>query len=174
MSGNPVLAGLGRFILLAALQVLVLARVGMGEEWALYLQPLLYPLVVLLLPLGMPTPLVLFVAFALGTSVDVPLGTYGVHTGALLVTAFSRGAALAIVEPREGYSIGQSPTRAQFGWRWFLGYAAILMAVHTFTFFAIEVFTFVYFSQIILRALGSFCVSMILVLVYMVVFDPRV
>lgn len=168
------LSSLARFVLLALLQVLVLSRVGLGEDWSPYLQPLVYPLVVILLPVGMPTPIVLFVAFALGLSVDIPLGTYGVHAAALVVTAFARGVTLAIVEPREGYATGQSPTRAQFGWRWFLGYAAILMAVHTFTFFAIETFTFVYITQIALRAAGSFGVSMLLILVYMVVFDPRV
>ena len=173
MLGSPTLATALRFGVFAALQVLVLSRVGLGSAWGAYLQPLLYPVVILLLPVGMPTVFVLLIAFALGTAVDVPLGTYGVHAAALLVTAFARGLALALLEPREGYAVGQSPNRATFGWRWFVSYAAILLGVHVLTYFSIEVFTFVFFGEILLRALGSFVVSLALVILYVAVFDPR-
>ena len=173
MFANPVAATAVRFAVLAALQVLVFARIGAGEAWAPYAQALLYPLTVVMMPVATPTVIVLFVAFALGLAIDVPLGTYGVHAGALVVTAFVRGAALALVEPREGYAVGASPTRRAYGLQWWAGYAAILFGVHCVAFHALEVFTLVYFGEIVLRALGSFCVSMLLALGYVLVFDPK-
>lgn len=173
MFGSPYLSTLVRFGLLAALQILVLSRIGVGEAWGAYAQALLYPLVILLLPVGMPTVFVLLLAFVLGMTVDVFLGTYGMHAAALVVTGFARSLVLAILEPREGYAVEQVANRATFGWRWFVSYAAILMGIHTLVFFSIEVFTFVFFGEILLRALGSFIVSMVLILLYMLVLDPK-
>ena len=173
MFSSPYVATAVRFVVFAALQVLVLSRIGAGEEWARYVQPLLYPVVVLLLPVGLPTVVVLAVAFALGLAIDVFVGAIGIHAAALVITGFARSAALALLEPREGYNIGQVPTRRQFGMQWFASYAAILLGVHVFSYFAVEAFTFVYIGEILMRAVGSFCVSMILVLLYVLVFDPR-
>lgn len=173
MFANPIAATAVRFFVLAALQVLVFARIGAGEFWAPYAQVLLYPLAVILVPVATPSVIVLFVAFALGLVIDVPLGTYGVHAGALVITAFARGAALALVEPREGYAVGASPTRRAYGMQWWAGYAAMLFGVHCLAYHALEVFTFVYLGDILLRAVGSFSVSMLLALGYILVFDPR-
>ena len=173
MFGSPYVATAIRFVVLAALQVVVLSRIGVGEGWSPYVQVLLYPLVILLLPVGMPTAVVLVLAFALGLTVDVFLGTYGMHAAALVVTGFARSLVLAVLEPREGYAVEQVANRATFGWRWFAAYAALLMGVHTLAFFSIEVFTFVFFGEILLRALGSFCVSMLLILLYALVLDPK-
>lgn len=174
MFSNPYVATAWRFLGLAALQVLVFSQIGQNTAWGPYAQVMLYPLVILLLPVGMPSMLVLLIAFALGCAIDFPLGTYGIHAAALVLTAFSRRAALGLLQPREGYSVDQSPTRKAFGMRWFAGYAALLMAIHLIAFFAIEAFTLVYFWTILLRALGSWCVSMTLLWLYMLVFDPRV
>lgn len=173
MFSNAYLATAIRFVFFAALQVLVFAHIGEGTAWGPYAQVLLYPLVILLLPVGMPSPIVIIIAFLLGLAIDVPLGTYGVHAGALVFTAFVRRAVLGILEPREGYSVEQSPTRAAFGMRWFAGYAALLMGVHLLTYFALEAFTLVYLGEILARAGGSFCVSLILILLYVLVLDPK-
>ena len=173
MFANPIAATAVRCFVLAALQVLVFARIGAGEPWAPYAQVLLYPLAVILVPVATPSVIVLFLAFALGLAIDVPLGTYGVHAGALVITAFARGAALAVVEPREGYAVGASPTRRAYGLQWWAGYAAMLFGVHCLAYHALEVFTLVYLGDILLRAVGSFCVSMLLALGYVLVFDPR-
>lgn len=162
-----------RFLVLATLQVLVLSRIGVGEEWARYFQVLLYPLVIMLLPVNLPTVVVLLISFVLGMVIDVPLGTLGIHSSALVLMGFARGLVLAILEPREGYQVDNSPTRAEFGLTWFLSYSSILMAIHCFTFFAVEAFTFVYIGEILLRTIGSFSASMILVLLYVIILNPE-
>jgi len=174
MLGSPFISTAVRFIVLGALQVLVLSRVGISEDWGRYLQVLLYPLVILLLPINLPSVIVLFISFALGMCVDVPLGTLGIHTSALVLTGFARSLVLAILEPREGYQVDQLPNKAEFGLRWFTSYAAILMGIHCFTYFAVETFTFVYIGEILLRAVGSFSASMILILLYTIILDPKV
>jgi len=173
MFNSPYISAAFRFAVLAAVQVLVLSRIGVGEEWARYFQILLYPLVILLLPVSLPSVIVLLISFGLGMCIDVPMGTLGIHTSALVLTGFARGLVLAVLEPREGYQVDHSPNKATFGFQWFISYTAILMGVHCFTFFAVETFTFVYIGEILLRALGSFSVSMILILLYVVILDPK-
>ena len=162
-----------RFVILAALHVLVFAHLGEATSWGPYAQVVLYPLVILLLPVGTPSVFVILVAFALGCAIDFPLGTYGLHAAALVLTAFLRRLALGLLEPREGYGVDMSPTRRALGLGWFMRYAAVLMGVHLLAFFAIEAFTLVYLGEILLRAVGSFCVSMLLILLYMLVLDPK-
>ncbi len=173
MFGSSYVSTAVRFVVLVLLQTQVLSRIGLEQAWGEYVQALLYPLVILLLPVGMPTVLVLLLAFALGFSVDVLNASYGIHAAAMVFTAFTRSLVLALLEPREGYAVGQIANSATFGLRWFATYAASLLAVHTLVYFSIEVFTFVFLGKILLQALGSFCVSMLLILLYMVVFNPR-
>ena len=162
-----------RFGAFAALHVLVFAHLGEATTWGPYVQVVLYPIVILLLPVGMPSALVIVLGFLLGSVIDFSLGTYGLHAAALVLTAFLRRLVLGILEPREGYSVEVSPTRARFGTAWFARYAALLLAIHLVTFFAIEAFTFVYLGEVLLRAAGSFCVSMLLLLLYVLVVDPK-
>ncbi len=173
MLSNALLSTALRFVVLAALQVLVFAHLGEATAWGPYAQVMLYPLVILLLPVQMASVFVLLLAFALGCVIDFSLGTYGLHASALVLMAFARRLVLGLLEPREGYGLDQSPTRKALGFRWFATYAALLMGIHLVTFFAVEAFTLVYIVQIFARALGSFCVSMTLILLYIVVLDPR-
>ena len=162
-----------RFVVLAALHVLVFAHLGEATLWGPYVQVVLYPLVIMLLPVGTPSVLVLLIAFALGSVIDFSLGTYGLHAAALVLTAFLRRLLLGILEPREGYGVDVAPTRRRFGMTWFARYAALFLGIHLLAFFAIEAFSFVYWGEILLRTAGSFCVSLLLILLYVLVFDPR-
>ncbi len=173
MFNNPYISSAIRFVVLVAVQLLVLSRIGAGEEWARYFQVILYPLVIILLPINLPSVIVLLISFALGMSIDIPLGMLGIHSSALVLMGFARGLVLAILEPREGYQVDSSPTKAAFGFRWFISYSAILLAIHCFTLFAVEAFTFVYIGEILLRTLGSFSVSMIMVFLYVLIFNPK-
>ncbi len=173
MFSNAYLSTALRFVLFAALQILVFAHLGEATAWGPYAQVMLYPVVILLLPVQMASVFVLLLAFLLGCVIDFSLGTYGLHASALVLMAFARRLVLGLLEPREGYGIDQSPTRKALGIQWFATYAGLLLAVHLLTFFAVEAFTFVYIVQILARSIGSFCVSMTLMLLYIVVLDPR-
>ena len=162
-----------RFVVLAALHVLVFAHLGEATTWGPYVQVVLYPLAIMLLPVGTPSVLVLLIAFALGSVIDFSLGTYGLHAAALVLSGFARRLLLGLLEPREGYGADVSPTRGRFGTAWFARYAALYLVIHLLAFFAIEAFTFVYWGEILLRTAGSFCVSMLLILLYALVLDPR-
>ncbi len=83
------------------------------------------------------------------------MGTPGVHSSATVLMAFARPAVLTIFSPREGYQTGTQPRMLQFGLEWFIKYTVLLVLIHHFTLFYLEVFTLHHFFSTFLRALSS-------------------
>jgi hypothetical protein len=134
---------------------------------------LIYPIFILLLPLRTPRPLVIFLGFLIGLSVDIFYDSPGVHASASVFTAFLRPLILSIIEPRGGYNTNYSPTKKRMGFTWFLQYSSMLMFVHLFYYFSVEAFTLVYIVSILGNTFISFFLSMIFVLMYQFIFNPE-
>jgi len=162
-----------RFVILLLFQVLILKRISVGWEGYLYINILLYPLFILLLPFRTPTPVVILLGFLMGLSVDLFYITPGVNAGASVFTSFVRGFILNQLEPRGGYNINYSPTKARMGSGWFFQYAAILMLAHLFFYFSVEVFTYVYIVDILLKTFYSFIFSGLFIIIIMFIFNPK-
>ncbi|MFN7117833.1 MAG: hypothetical protein ACK4TA_13615 [Saprospiraceae bacterium] len=173
MSRVAVIANILRFVGMLLVQVLVLKRVTLGWEAFPYVQILLYPLFILLLPLRVPRPLVILTSFAMGILVDMFYNSWGIHASASVFTAFIRPFILNRLEPRGGYTAAHAPNKERMGWAWFLRYAAFLLAFHLFFYFSVESFTFVYIIRILLNTFFSFIVTFIFILIYMQVFNPK-
>ncbi|MCB9282781.1 MAG: hypothetical protein H6563_01795 [Lewinellaceae bacterium] len=173
MNNNLVLTNVFRFFGLLLLQGLVFRRMEFDSGVWSYIHVLIYPLFIFLLPLRTPRPLVIGAAFAMGILVDLFYYSPGIHASAATFLGFIRPVVLGWLEPRGGYNVNYSPTRARFGNNWFLGYSAILLAIHLFWYFSAEAFTFVFIGRILLNTLLSFIVSFFFIFVYMKVFDPQ-
>jgi hypothetical protein len=169
---NAVLTNVLRFLGLLLLQGLIFRRVTFTEGAWQYIHVFIYPLFILLLPIRTPRTLVVFLGFLLGIGVDLFSSQLGLHAAALLFTAFCRNIVLGFLEPRGGYNVNYSPTRARMGTNWFLRYSAILLGLHLFFYFSVEAFTFVFFFDILLNTLVSFVFSFFVIFVYVRVFDP--
>lgn len=162
-----------RFLVLLLVQALVFKRLNPGIESFNYLHVLLYPLFIMLLPLRTPSGLVLLLAFLLGLLVDIFYDSPGVHAGASVFTGFLRGIVLHQMEPRGGYNINFSPTKARMGARWFATYSALLLAGHLIFYFSLEAFTFAQFGALMLRVVVSYVISWAFIQAVMLVFNPQ-
>ncbi len=162
-----------RFGLLWALQVFFLKQIVWGWSGESYLQVHLYPLFIMLLPFRTPRPLVIFLGFLLGLSIDFFYETLGMHAAALVFTAFIRGIILGGIRPREGYGLKDSPTKASLGDAWFFRYAAFALAAHLLFYFSVEAFTFVYIQTIIIKLVISWIASMAFLLAGVYIFNPK-
>lgn len=162
-----------RFLGLLLLQVLVLKRISFEFEDFNYINVIVYPVFILLLPIRTPHALLVFLGFLIGFSVDVFYDSLGVHASAGAFSAWIRPYVLSILEPRGGYNINHSPTKHRFGFVWFFQYALIIMLAHLAFYFSVEAFAFKYFITIILKTISSFLISMIFVIMYQFLFDPK-
>ena len=148
------------FVALVLLQLLVFNNI----EFSGYINPYVYILFILLLPFTTPKVILLILAFLLGLSIDLFMGTPGVHSSATVLVAFSRPSVMAMFSPREGYQSGTYPRLAQFGMEWFVKYTVMLVLIHHFALFYLEVFSFNHFFNTLLRAfLSSILTSLIII-----------
>lgn len=152
------------FILLILFQVLLFNNI----QFSGYINPYVYLLFILLLPVEIPSWLLLLLSFATGLIMDFFSGSPGMHASATLLAGFIRPYVLRIISPRDGYEPNAEPSMLAYGFRWFLSYALLMVIVHHTALFYIEVFRFTDFFRTMLRVLLSsfFSVTFILLIEY--------
>lgn len=150
-----------RFAILVAIQVLVLNNIQLGG----FINPFLYVLFLLTLPVNIPKVMLLIVAMGCGLVIDMFQNTVGMHASACLVLAYVRPGWLKIIAPRDGYDTDAVPSIRQFSFGWFLAYSALLVFVHHFALFFIEVFRLSEFWNTLLRIVLSSAVTLLLIII---------
>ena len=171
--GSLIVKNIIRFLIVFLLQAFVLASFTINYPILDNTNVIIYPLIILLFPLRTPNGLILLYSFGLGIMLDFFYNSPGIHASAAVLTAFLRPYVLSWIEPRGGYSVESSPTMREYGSTWFVMYSAILMLVHLFFLFSVQAFTFAYIIEILLKTLLSFIVSMVFILIYMYLFNPK-
>lgn len=159
-----------RFLGLFFVQVLILINVDINTT---YVNLYIYPLIILLLPVRIQKVLLLVIAFILGIGIDMFYDTTGVNAAAAVFTAYFRSNVLDAIKPKGGYEQNHVPTKHQFGISWFLRYAGILFFIHLFAVFFLETLSFSNFGSLLLKTVLSYLLSMILVVIYMFLFNPK-
>ncbi len=162
-----------RFFFLVLLQVLILRQVQLGEDWLRFAEILIYPLIIMMLPMRWSPAILILVAFFIGLIIDSFYDTPGVHAGASTFSAFVRPLVLQIIAPRAGYDPKQNLTRATFGMTWLTSYTAIFLLIHILAVQLLTVFTFYYWGELLLRTGFSWILSVIIILLADLVFNPK-
>ncbi len=126
------------FIVIMLFQVLILNQLNLG----IYINPCLYILFILILPVETPGWLTLIIGFAVGLMMDAFLNTIGLHASATVFLSFLRYYLLRFFAPRDGYELGSLPVPSYFGFTWFFKYVSIATIGHHLFLFFMEVFTF--------------------------------
>ncbi len=132
------LQGLIRFFVLVLVQVLILNDINFLN----FLNPYLYILFIITLPINIGRFYLLLTAFALGLCIDVFTGTLGMHTCATVAIAFMRAPLIRYFAPRESNHELESISMKSFGVLKFSYYAALMVFVHHSILFMINTFSF--------------------------------
>jgi rod shape-determining protein MreD len=150
------------FIVLVLLQVLLFNNI----QFSGYVNPYVYLLFILLLPVEIPSWLLLLLSFFLGMIIDFFSGSPGMHSAATVLAAFVRPSLLRSNSPRDGYEPGAQPSMLTYGFRWFLIYASLIVLVHHTALFYLEVFRLADFFRTLLRVLLSSVFSVTFILIF--------
>jgi len=140
-----------RFLVVIFFQVLVMDNVMING----YMVPYIYLLFILLMPFETPLWIQLLSGFALGLSIDLFEHTLGIHTFATVLIAFFRPYLLNLLAPRDGYEPDTYPRIHYYGFIWFLKYTLIIVVIHHFALFYLEVFRLQDFLSTLLRVILS-------------------
>lgn len=173
MSSKTILSNVIRLVVILLLQILVMKRIIVPFEGRPLFHILIYPLFIMILPLKIPRPALMLMALAVGLLVDLFYTPLGIHAGALVFMAYMRPRVLRFLAPADGYNMNYSPTIKRMGRPWFFKYAAILLFLHTFFYFSLEAYTFVYIVDILWQTATSFIISMIFIVVVMLIANPQ-
>jgi len=144
-----------RFLVVVIFQVLVMDNVMING----YMVPYIYLLFILLMPFETPRWIQLFSGFILGLGIDLFEHTPGMHTFATVLIAFVRPYLLILLAPRDGYEPDTFPRVHYYGFIWFLKYTLIIIVIHHFALFYLEVFQLKDFLSTLLRVILSSILS---------------
>lgn len=163
---NPIIKYFLMFIGLVAVQVLFLNQI----QFSGFVNPYIYVLFIMLLPLSAPRYAVLLLSFFMGLVIDIFSNSLGIHTFASVLIAYLRPMIIRVITNREE-DMSDYPGLTQTGFLWFMGYTAIMVLIHHTVLFYIEVFTFNNFFNTLLRAfLSSVFSFFVIVLSQFIVF----
>ena len=158
---NEIIRNIIRFILLVAVQILIINNIELGR----FINPFLYVLFIIILPFEAPKWLVLLSAFLIGITMDMFSDTGGMHAAACVFMGYIRPGVLKLFSPRDGYEFGTQPTVQYLGGPWFLSYAGILILSHHLILFYVEIFRFSEFFSTFFRVIVSSFFTLFLVIV---------
>lgn len=168
-----------RFAILIGLQVLLLNNIhlrwwGTNVSGAPPFIAFVYPLIILFLPINTPGWAMLLLSFFTGLTMDAFMNTGGMHAAACLLMGFSRMSVLSTVFPNQLEEFKQSAPSASFmGLNSFIIYAGLLLFIHHFFFYILEVWSFKSIGYILLKTVATLLTSLLFVLIYHFLFDKK-
>lgn len=157
---NVVYKNIFRFILLLLLQIYVFDNINV---WG-YLNPYVYVLFILLLPLETPRFLLLFASFMMGFAIDYFANTMGINMAACVLIAYLRPGLIRALSPKMELDPGLKIGIRDFGFRWFFIYTSVLVFVHHLIYFYLEIFRFDEFLLTLKKSVFSAIFSIIIII----------
>ncbi|MFW5755650.1 MAG: rod shape-determining protein MreD [Tangfeifania sp.] len=146
------------FAVLVLIQVLILNQV----QFSGFINPYIYILFVMLLPLSTPRYGILFSGFLIGIVIDIFSNSLGLHTAATVFVAYLRPFVLRGISGRED-ELNNYPGLKQNTFSWFLYYTVIMVFCHHFVLFLLEVYTFSNFPGTLYRIVLSSLFSIFII-----------
>lgn len=157
------------FILLVIVEVFVVAKFNIH----FYVNPHIYILFIIVLPVFTNRYLIIFLGFLLGFIIDQFMGTGGLHAAATVIMAYLRQVLLGAFAPREGYGKDDFLSIGKFGLVNFLFYCGFMILIHHFFLFFFELFTFSNFLFTLIRTLASSLLSLLFIFGIHLLFSRR-
>ncbi len=147
------------FIILVLVQVLALNNI----QFLGFINPYIYILFILSLPVKLPRWVTLLLAFVLGLTIDAFSNTMGMHAFATVLVAFSRGGIIKLFTSIEEGS-NPVPSFYTFGVGAYIKYVVFMVLLHHTTLFFLEAFSFTNIWLIIFKIILSSFVTILLIL----------
>ncbi|MDG5799504.1 rod shape-determining protein MreD [Marinilabiliaceae bacterium ANBcel2] len=149
------------FIIIILAQVLILNNIDFG----IYINPFLYLLIILSLPVNISNWLLFTTGFITGLIIDAFTNSIGLHASATVFLCFTRPYILKYFAPRDGYEPGSLPVPSHFGNAWFFKYILIGITAHHFFLFFTEAFTFTDFTTTLSKIVASTIVTSLIIMI---------
>ena len=166
---NPLIKYGFHFVVLVLAQGLFLNNVTLHS----YINPMIYPLFLMILPIRTPSAMVVILGFLLGLSVDIFTNTFGLHAAAGTLIGFVRIGVLQIFTPTGGYEDEIEPNIHDMGPFWSLRYIGLIVLIHHICFFLLSFMSLDNFGFLVSKILLSSLISLFLIFIYQFIFFSK-
>lgn len=140
------------------LQIFILDEISM----AMWLRPMIFPLVILLLPFEWRAIWVILTTLILGVVMDISLGGAGLYTSTLLPLSVTRSWILFLTTRRSVEAGDQTSLLSRMPLRQVMIYVGAMLLIYNTMFFVLEALSSVNTMQLIVTILCSTILSMVL------------
>jgi rod shape-determining protein MreD len=147
------------FVLLVLFQVLALNNV----QFLGFINPYIYILFIIALPVKTPRWLSLILAFILGLTIDIFSNTLGMHAFATVLIAFLRNGIINLFIVLEEND-NPVPSFRSFGVTAYIKYMVLMVFIHHFSLFFLEAFSFAHPILILSKITLSSLVTILILL----------
>ncbi|MBQ8492932.1 MAG: hypothetical protein IJ464_01455 [Alistipes sp.] len=143
---------------LLVVQIFILDQLSI----AMWLRPMLFPLIVILLPMEWRTIWVLMVSLIVGVVLDVSLGGAGLYTATLLPLAVVRSTVMYLTTHRSVEHGDQTALLSRMALRQLMIYVGAMLLLHHALFFWLEAMSVALLWQLLATILFSTLLSLII------------
>jgi len=158
---TDVAKNIARFLIFLLIQVSILKHLDLGR----FINPFLYVIFILMLPIRSNQALVMVLAFCTGLTVDMFYNTMGYNAAACVFMAYCRPRILRTYAPKGEYDTSAKPTIQSLGLPWVLSYVGTMVFLHHLVLFFLEAFSLSsFFSTLGIVIISSACTVGLVVL----------
>jgi rod shape-determining protein MreD len=147
------------FVLIILIQLLVINNI----ELSTYVNPYIYIIFILSLPVTTKPWHVVVLSFFTGLVMDTFSSTPGLHMAAVGFMGYIRNFYLQFACSKEDYESKIQPSISKKGLVWFLVYISIMTLMHHLVLFYLEIYSFREFFRTLLRILSSSFFTVLLI-----------
>jgi rod shape-determining protein MreD len=133
-------------------------------QWFGFLNPFVYLLFLILLPLEIPKSFQYIIAFVTGFVVDTFFSTYGIHAFACVLLMFLRPNFILILNGLKPLEPGVKPVPGIKNFNWILVYTLLLVFVHQITVTILETFQWAQWWRILWTSAVNTCFTTFIIL----------
>lgn len=166
---SSLLKNIARFVFLVLIQVMVFNNMNLSG----YINPSVYLMFILLLPVHINKSALLLLAFLLGITIDFFSNTMGLHAAATVFMAFARPGTINLFFKNLEFIGKENPGLNKTGLGGFVRYTLALVLVHHTALFILEIFSFHDFLYTAYRILLSSLVSTFVIVILAMLFNRR-
>jgi rod shape-determining protein MreD len=153
-------------VLIVLFQLLVINNIKLST----YINPYIYIVFILTLPISMKPWIVVMISFFTGMVMDTFSSTPGLHMAATVFMGYVRTFYLRFATSKEDQAGNIKPVVSRKGVVWFLVYAVILTFLHHLFLFYLEIYSFAEFFRTLTRILFSTVFSVLFITVGQLLF----
>ena len=156
--------------------IIIVVQIFLLDELsiAMWLRPMIFPLIVILLQMEWATVWALLVGTLVGVVMDVSLGGSGLYTATLIPLAMMRRAILYLVTKRSIEPGDQTSVLSRLSIDQLMAYTATMLAIHHTLFFMTEALSFAHPMRLIATIVCSTLLSTIVASPIVKIFTQKI